>query len=236
MSELTMRRDGSHPTADLSAYIDDELDAARRVEVETHLDRCASCARVVADLRGLAGVALSLEDRPPVTDLWPSIRERIAFEDRARVVSLQRPARRLSFTWTQLAAASIALVVLGGGSVWLALSGRGPTPGVGPAAVAEGGIAPSGDTVLVADFADETYDAAVADLETALEASRDQLDPGTVRTIERNLRIIDDAIAETRRALAADPSSVYLSAHLAEQMQRKLDVLRTATTVANTSI
>jgi anti-sigma factor RsiW len=236
MSEPTMTRDGSHPTADLSAYIDGELDAARRAEVETHLDGCSSCAGIAADLRGLAGVAASLEDRLPATDLWPSIHERIAAAEPARVVPFQRPARRLSFTWTQLAAASIALLVLGGGSVWLAVSGRGPAPGGEPATVADRSSAPSGDAVLVADFADEAYDSAVADLETALEASRDQLDPETVRTIERNLSIIDEAIAETRRALASDPNSVYLSAHLAEQMQRKLDVLRTATTVANTSI
>lgn len=232
---MSMTRDGSHPTADLSAFVDGELDAERGAEVEAHLDRCSSCARVAADLRGLAGVAASLEDRLPATDLWPSIHERITAADRARVVPLRRPARRLSFTWSQLAAASIALVVIGGGSVWLALSGRGTAPGNGPA-VADRALAPSGDTVLVADFADETYDAAVADLESALEASRDRLDPGTVTTIERNLRIIDEAIAETRRALAADPNSVYLSAHLAEQMHRKLDVLRTATTAANTSI
>jgi hypothetical protein len=93
------------------------------------------------------------------------------------------------------------------------------------------------DAVLAADFATESYDAAVADLEEALDASRDQLDPGTVATIERNLAIIDAAIAETRTALAADPNSVYLSAHLAEQMRRKLDILRVATTtVGNASL
>ena len=225
---------GSHPRYEISAYVDGDLDAARRAEVEAHLAGCEACAALAADLRGLAVAAAALEDRAPAADLWPAIRERI--EGQARVIPIAPAARRrITLTWTQLAAAGIATVVLAGGSMWLALSGRGPTPGGAPAVVAEG-PAPEGDAVLVADFADETYESAVADLEAALEASRDELDPETVSTIERNLGIIDQAIEETRRALEADPNSVYLSAHLAEQMQRKLSVLRTAATVANPSI
>jgi len=233
--DRTMTTNESHPRYEISGYVDGDLDPARRAEVEAHLAGCAACAALAADLRGLAAAAAVLEDRAPAADLWPSIRARIEGAGGARVIPLTRAPRRFSFTWTQLAAASVALVVLAGGSMWLALAGRGPTPGGAPPVVAEGG-APAGDAVLVADFADETYDAAVADLEAALEASRDELDPETVRTIERNLAIIDQAIEETRSALEADPNSVYLSAHLAEQMQRKLSVLRTAATAANPSI
>jgi anti-sigma factor RsiW len=228
-----------HPTAELSAWVDGELDAADRDEVESHLRSCAECAALAADLRALATRAASLEDRPPAHDLWPEIRERLAASPRARVVPLDAGRRRISLSWTQLAAAAIALIVIAGGSVWLALSGREMMPGTGPSSVADRGTAGSGsvDAVLAADFATESYDAAVADLEEALDASRDQLDPGTVATIERNLAIIDAAIAETRTALAADPNSVYLSAHLAEQMRRKLDILRVATTtVGNASL
>ncbi|MFN2421139.1 MAG: zf-HC2 domain-containing protein [Gemmatimonadota bacterium] len=227
-----------HPTAVLSAWVDGELYAAERDEVESHLRRCAECAALAADLRALTTRAASLEDRPPAHDLWPGIRERLAASPRARVVPLDA-ARRISLSWTQLAAAAITLIVIAGGSVWLALSGREIMPGTGPSSVADRGTAGSGsaDAVLAADFATESYDAAVADLEEALDASRDQLDPGTVATIERNLAIIDAAIAETRTALAADPNSVYLSAHLAEQMRRKLDILRVATTtVGNASL
>ena len=230
-----MTTDGSPPRHEISAYVDGDLDLARRAEVEAHLAVCEACAALAADLRGLAVAAAALEDRAPAADLWPSIRDRIEGAGGARVIPLARVPRRLSFTWTQLTAASVALVVLAGGSMWLALAGGGPTPeGGAPVAVENG--APAGDAVLVADFADETYESAVADLEAALEASRDELDPETVSTIERNLGIIDQAIEETRRALEADPNSVYLSAHLAEQMQRKLSVLRTAAEVANPSI
>ncbi len=235
-----MSRAATHPVMDLSAYVDGELDAARGAEVEAHVTACSACAALLADLRGLMGAAASMEDRGPQADLWPAIRRRIEAGG-ARVVPLEQGARlhrarRFSFTWTQLAAASVALVVIGGGAVWLAVSGRTALPGGAPATVAERASAPAGEVSLAADFADETYSAAIEDLHAALEASRDELDPETIRTVEANLAVIDRAISETRRALAADPGSVYLNEHLARQMQRKLDLLRTATAVATPSI
>lgn len=225
-----------HPITELSAFVDGELDPARHAAVEAHVVACAACATAVADLRGLVGLASSLQDRAPQTDLWPGIRDRMAARESARVIPIESRQRRLSFTWTQLAAASVALVVLASGSMWLAMSGRSPGPAAEPAAVVEVTPDSAAGAMLVADYADETYDAAIADLEAALEASRHKLDPETVRTIERNLLIMDQAIAETRSALESDPNSMYLSEYLAQQMQRKLDVLRTATQAATTSI
>jgi hypothetical protein len=49
--------------------------------------------------------------------------------------------------------------------------------------------------------------------------------------LEHSLAVIDSAISEARRALAADPASAYLNHHLARQMRRKLDLLRRATTI-----
>jgi anti-sigma factor RsiW len=40
----------------LNAYVDGELDLVRHVEVETHLKTCASCTRVVEDLRASRSV------------------------------------------------------------------------------------------------------------------------------------------------------------------------------------
>jgi hypothetical protein len=72
----------------------------------------------------------------------------------------------------------------------------------------------------------------VRDLEKEVQQGRGRLDTTTVRVLEQNLRIIDAAILECRRALAADPASQYLNDHLAETMQRKLDLLRRAARLA----
>ena len=78
------------------------------------------------------------------------------------------------------------------------------------------------------------YLAAITDLEQALQADRasGQLDSATVRVVQHNLAVIDMALAEARTALAADPASSYLNRHLANTMQRKLELLREATGLA----
>ena len=53
----------------------------------------------------------------------------------------------------------------------------------------------------------------------------------TVRVLEQNLAVIDRAIVEAGRALAADPGNAYLNAHFARTMRRKLDLLRQAATL-----
>ncbi len=72
------------------------------------------------------------------------------------------------------------------------------------------------------------YDQAVVDLEKMLEAGRSRLDPETVRILEDNLRTIDLAIEQSRKALRADPANVYLNNHFAASRNRKLALLRRA--------
>ena len=81
-------------------------------------------------------------------------------------------------------------------------------------------------------FADPNYDQAVADLEKMLETGRSRLDPETVRILEDNLRTIDQAIEQSRKALRADPASVYLNNHFAASRNRKLALLRRASALA----
>jgi hypothetical protein len=72
------------------------------------------------------------------------------------------------------------------------------------------------------------YDAAVEDLERILAEGRGRLDTTTVKVLEQNLAIIDQALAQARRAVAADSANIYLNSHLAETMRRKIDLLRQA--------
>ncbi|PYR26337.1 MAG: hypothetical protein DMF98_09350 [Acidobacteria bacterium] len=92
----------------------------------------------------------------------------------------------------------------------------------------EGGQVRRDDDVQAASvtFADQQYDAAVADLEGAVHKGRGRLDANTIAIVEHNLQIIDQAIAQARQALGADPANSYLSSHLVEARRRKLDLLR----------
>jgi hypothetical protein len=79
------------------------------------------------------------------------------------------------------------------------------------------------------------HEEAISELRRALASNRDKLNPTTIRTLEANLAIIDLAIDQARRALAADSANTYVREHLAETMRRRVELLQRATTLASTS-
>jgi hypothetical protein len=183
------------------------------------------------ELRAVVSAAGRLQDSPPAQDLWPAVESRITgvpFRRGGLPVSIspfrRAISKRLSFTVPQVAAASLTLMLLSGGLVWLARSGD-PRADLAPLRAEESSVQP-------ANFADDHYDAAVAELERTLNEGRKTLDPETVRVLEHNLAAIDRAIDQCHRALATDPSNIYLNTHLAEARQRKLLLLRRATALA----
>lgn len=229
----------THPLAVLSDYLDGDLDATARAGIDAHLADCAACRAVVADLtemRAAAGAWREAEP-PPADDLWPGIAARLQGpREVAPGAPVLRAVPRLAWyqrRWSvgvpELAVAAALIAALGGTLLWPRLTppapvATGPVPVVAEADEFDIGAA----QVTPVNFADAQYDAAVVDLERVLLEQRDRLDPRTVIVLERNLRIIDDAIGEARQALATDPANALLNAHLAGARQRKLDLLRRA--------
>jgi len=231
-------------TGKLSDYLDDELGADERQAVEAHLVACPDCARTLDELRRVVEQARSLVPRPPEADLWEQVSGRIGAG--ARSVSAFRPheRRRLSFTVPQLAAASLLIATVSAGIAWrVRTTPRAGTNVVGeqtppaalavepasaPAVTAPGSASVAAPEFLPVSLADAQYDAAVADLQRALDKGRDKLDKATIAIVEQNLRIIDRAIEQAREALVADPANAYLSGHLVETRRKKLDLMRRA--------
>jgi anti-sigma factor RsiW len=199
----------------LSEYIDGELDASERAALEDHLATCGRCYATLAELRQVVARAQSLADSEPETDLWPDIRARLTPGRRPG----EAPRRRFSFSVPQLLAASIALSLLSGGSVWLAVPQRPTNTAAEPAVTTQ----PS--TARVANWTGQT-DVAIAELQAALAQNEKRLDSTTVRIVRKNLAIIDRAIADARIALRNDPGNAYLNLHLADTMRRKVELLR----------
>lgn len=240
-----------HVTAYLSAYLDDELEPRERQAVDAHLEACASCAGELDALRRVVGFAATLpeHDTAPARELWSGILARIepaatapgtrhrapgiASLADARAAARRAPAatpRRVSFSIAQLAAAAVLLIAVSGTAAWI-LRGREAAAPVPAAAIVEAEIEPTvpAGEVRPANFGDAQYDAAVADLERALDERRNDLNPRTVEILERNLKLIDAAIAQSRQALEEDPGNMYLTRHLVESRRRKLELLRRAT-------
>jgi hypothetical protein len=214
----------------LSEYLDGELSARERQELEAHLAGCEECAATLEQLRRVVERAKTLEDRPPATDLWSGIAERIGavpaeaesydLETHRRSKVAQLRQRRLTFSLPQLAAASIALMILSAGTAWMVSRSSDVGEQIPGGTVSQ--PAPG------AEFAASSYDAAIVELERIINDNRDRLDTVTVRVIAENLMIIDRAIAEAQRALAEDPASDYLNEYLAATKRQKLEFLMRA--------
>ncbi len=213
----------------LSAYLDGELDGAARAIADAHMATCAECRAALEDLRQLTLRAGTLEDRPPVRDLWVGIAARLSAPARVPVIPLRR--RRFAFSLPQLAAAAVVLVSLSSGAVVLLTRGaRAPA-----LAIDAGSPAPAATAAFASAKGIRSYDAAIRDLEATLAARRSSLATGTVHAVERSLAIIDRAIRQAEAALAQDPNNLYLNDHLAHALDRKLEVLRRVTSMAATS-
>jgi anti-sigma factor RsiW len=208
----------------LSEYLDGELSPAERASIDGHLAQCADCRATLDELRHVIARAAAVQDSRPQRDLWPAIAARIGGAPRARVSMFTRAlTSRLSFTLPQLAAASLALMVLSGGLVWMAKSGD-PRADFQPLSADTTSDVGSRQRVLTG----EQYDQTIAQLEKRFESSRADLDPDTLRVLDRSIAETNRAIEAGQRALAADPANADAKAQVAKARQRKLSLLRLA--------
>lgn len=194
------------------AYAQGELSADDAAAFEAHLATCSACELALlasADVPpGIAGLSRSIE---PAADLWPAIRERVA--------SRRGGSTRIAVPRWALAAAAVLLVAVSSGVTAALLTSGEPR------------------TITTRDIRalEAQYAAMSEDLTGALEQARARLSPETMATIERNLRIIDAALDETRQALAKDPGNAALGQMVVAAWRQKVDLLRRATALGTES-
>jgi len=181
--------------------------------MELHLSGCPECRAEERALRALLAHAAALPAEMAPRDLWAGIAGRLDDAGSRR----WRPGRLAGWGAGLAAAAGVVLAL----SAML----RGPAPASGPAAGPM--LAPaalrSEDPVASAE---REYARAAADLMSALDQQRDRLPPETLASVEKDLRSIDAALQEVRRALATDPANPGLNHLLTSTHQRKVEVLQ----------
>lgn len=226
----------NHPKPEiLSELLDGDLPAQAAEEVETHLKECVTCSALLRDLAEVQRRARILMEQHPPRDLWPEIARAIQDETVGdpKVIELhpwtrtETASRKRGFrlSYVQAAAAGVVLALFSGAAGALLFQGpRHPTSGAG----AVSGPAPWVEMVRTASPALGETAMEVARLEEMLDRNRDQLDPETVRVLEKNLSVIDRAIQESVRALEADPGNRFLESHLARSMEIRANYLREA--------
>jgi hypothetical protein len=150
----------------------------------------------------------------PPRDLWPGIERRL------------RPRRPRVPRWLPLAAA----LALAAGAWLLGRMAARSAPGPAPVATAPDAGPSAPVPVPPASAPLPAPDAALADpareLLAALERDAGTLAPGTVAALRRNLAVIDSALAESRRALAADPGDGDAERWLRLVERQRLDLVR----------
>jgi anti-sigma factor RsiW len=117
------------------------------------------------------------------------------------------------------------------------LGSAGAQPDRAPSRLATSDVTPgrprtpasyASQTIADRAHSDLVYGREIDMLQRIVSQRRTQLDSSTVAIIEKNLKIIDAAIEQSRAALASDPASRMLDQQLTHALDKKVELLRTA--------
>ena len=210
------------------AFADDSMSPEQRSSAEAHLAACESCAHDVARLTTLMK---RIHETPapaaPLDELWPTIRARI---ERSKVVPLAagagsgtrqagsgvRRARWVASIGVLAAAAIVAFAVL-----------RTRSQDIGDSTIAA--TDPNNAAFIAVVDSAHAYEAEAKILLDKFELQRAMLRPEAAKALERDLHVVDVAIAELKDAVARDPNNPALRQLLATSYRQKVDLLKRIT-------
>ncbi|HJR59179.1 MAG TPA: zf-HC2 domain-containing protein [Vicinamibacterales bacterium] len=200
---------------------DGTLGPVRRAELQIHLDLCDDCRALAADLQKIRRAASSLEAVRPPDHVWREIARRLRQEGS---VTQSKPRTR------QVAMLAIAASLLLAVAASL-YSLRNIAPSV-PEGNGQAGNAVQG---IVDDLAiaERHYESAIVKLEEALKSDDGSIDPEMAAIFERNLPVINKAIAESRSALQSEPQNVPARQSLFEALRKKVALLQDTIALMN---
>jgi anti-sigma factor RsiW len=229
--------------------VDETIGPIRRAELERHLETCPECRTLVSDLQLIRDMAASLDPLDPPAPVWLQVAAQL---HKAGAVA-PAPVRSWSARHAALLAIAAALVLAIGASVVVLLPRyrtESPTTAqtaAAPAAQTDGN-APADTTVQGVEtefrLAEQHYQNAIAKLEQAArldqaavagQAAGDEarIDPQTAAMLQKNLHVIDSAIAESRAALRSEPQSAPARDSLFDALKRKVALLQDTIALMN---
>ena len=227
----------SQYTEAIQELADGTLGPVRRAELQTHLDLCDDCRALAADLRKIRESAAELGEVTPPDRVWRRIAGQLREEQRVAAGGPARPHRMAAL------AIAASLLVAVGGSLYMLGNGAPARPADAPATQVASGQPPAGgnatprDTVQsIADdleTAQRHYQAAIDKLEAAAKNDDGTINPVAAAVLEKNLPVIDNAIAESRSALRAEPQSAPARDSLFEALRRKVILLQDTIALMN---
>ena len=216
--------------------VDGTLGPIRRAELELHLESCDGCRELARDLQAIASAAEALPALNPPERVWTELSGRLRAEGRAA----PGPAPAVRHRNMGLLAIAAALILIVGGSLYLLQRQRSsatpPAPVASTAAPAPspntapspGNAAPAGpvqavDVATELALTEKHFQNAIEQASTA--------DPATAAVLQKNLLVMNEAIAESRKALEANPQSG--STQLYEMLKQKIRFLQDTIALMN---
>jgi anti-sigma factor RsiW len=211
--------------------IDGTLGPLRRAELELHLETCDACAALASDLREIARASRSLGPIEPPSTAWTRIVDRLQAE--GRIGAPPRVSTRRNQIVLALAA---ALVLAIGGSIVMILR---DAPSGTPAAPADAHAQPgSGNAAPVDPVESVTSELALSEqhfqkaVEQALSSER-PVGAETVAVLQKSMLTINEAIAESRKAVESNPQSAAAQQTLYEMLKQKIQFLQDTLALMN---
>ena len=218
----------------LMAYLERELSDADRDWMERHRADCVRCDTLVGDVDALVAQASALPPISPSRDLWSGIAERLdapVVPLYSRTPAASQPAaasqssrRSVSIRWFAIAAT--VLVTVSSAVTWRIARGRVEAAAIVAANERAMDSAANAAALIPVANASDVYEQEITALRTIVNERFGELDSATVTVLQRNLAIIDKAIADSRAALAKHPNSRVLSSSLDRALESKLALMR----------
>ena len=220
--------------------IDGTLGPIRRAELELHLESCDGCRELAQDLQAIARAAESLPPLTPPERVWTQLAGQLRADGRAATAATPMARHRS----VGLLAIAAALTLLVAGSLYLLqrqrssvtpptaapLATAAPQPSPTPSPAPEsGGNAASATAVQGVDVATELA-LTEKHFQNAIEQAS-TTDPATAAVLQKNLLVVNEAIAESRKALEANPQSG--STQLYEMLKQKIRFLQDTIALMN---
>jgi hypothetical protein len=218
----------------INELVDGTLGPLRRAELDLHLEACDDCRALVKDLQRIADAASSLPALQPPDRVWTQIVDRLQDEGQ-----LSGRATGFSFgsnrTWLALAAALI-LAVSASLFVVFPRDGRVSSPEAAPIAdtsATPGSNPTDQDPVQKIDSQLASIAQQLDDVIEETKKSGAAMDPQTAAVMQKNMPVINQAIAETRAVLKTDPDNAQARQGLYEMLKRKIQFLQDTIALMN---
>jgi hypothetical protein len=223
-----------HYNEAIQELVEGTLGPVRRAELQTHLDTCDTCRALAADLQKIRDAGAALPPLRPPDRVWERVPGQLRQEGRLSAA----PAARTSCT-ALLAIAATLVIAIGGGLFILRNLEPAPAttaPGVQSAGTPEGNAMGDDAVQSIADdltIADQHFQSAIEKLEAAVKNNDGSIAPELAAVLEKNIPVIDQAIAESRSALQNEPQSAIARDSLFEALRKKVNLLQDTIALVN---